>query len=348
MVDRFQKTKSKYDQSEVEQRKLLGSLFGVNQKIRKVVQEKSQMESEQLVVDSQVKELAAQIMNLENKSKEQKSRLRERIAVIYKLGGSGIARILFSSSSSTELERNLKILGIVAKNDIELIRDFAKSQRELQKRKLHLTKRWDRLKRIEKNIEKKEALLLAETDEKNKILDRVKKTQKKALAEMALIRKKSKQMISMDEEGVLDLLFQPSFAEKKGTLKKPVQGLLSQGYGLIRADSGLGGSKVVFSHRGHLYQTEEVKAVKSIFSGAVAFVGEIPGYGETIILDHGDHYYSVYSYLQNIQVRVGHQVEEQQRIADTGKINSDSVTGVYFEIRHFSEPSDPKLWVRGS
>ncbi len=286
LVQEFQKTKNKYEKSEVQQRKLLGSLFGINKRIKKVVQEKSALDSEKLVVDASVKELASKVLELELRSKEQKSRLRERLSVIYKLGGSGMARILFSSSSSAELERNLKILGAVAKSDIQLIKDYTKSQKELNQRRLRFARRWEKLKKIEAKIAKKEEKLLAQNNEKMQILDEVKRTQKAALNKLSQIRKKSRSLASLDEEGVLDLLFQTSFAEKKGQLSKPVLGTLRQGYGIIRDES----SDLIFTHRGHLYETLAQSSVRAVFDGKVAFVGPVAGYGTTLILDHGDHY----------------------------------------------------------
>jgi septal ring factor EnvC (AmiA/AmiB activator) len=296
------------------------------------------------LVESSVKELAAMTVDLEKKTKEQKSHLRQRLSVIYRLGGAGIARVLFSSSSSTQLERNLKVLGVVAKTDIQLIKDYTKSQRELGLKKLRLTKRWEKLKKIEAKISKKEEKLVAQNEEKMQILEEVKKTQKTALSKLSQIRKKSRQMASVDEEGVLDLLFQASFAEKKGNLERPVEGRLTQGYGVIKDET----NQLAFSHRGHLYATAQNSPVKAIFNGVVAFAGEIAGYGQTVILDHGDHYYSVYAHLDNLTVKSGDQVKEREKIAVSGDVSSTRTKGIYFEIRHFSEPSDPKLWMKGT
>lgn len=344
LVKEFQKTKDKMEKSEIEQRKLLGSLFTINRSIKKIVTEKSSLDSEKIVVEAGVKELAAKIIEIEKKSKEQKSKLRERLAVIYKLGGAGIARVLFTSSSSAQLERNLKILGVVAKTDIQLIKDYTLSQKDLVSKKVKLTKRWEKLKKIEAKIAKKEDSLLSQNRDKMQVLESVKRTQKTAIAKMKQIRNKSRQLASMDEEGVLDLLFQPSFSEKKGQLPAPIEGQLSQGYGLLKDNS----SSLIFTHRGHLYTTNTNSPVQAVFDGTVAFVGQVAGYGQTVILDHGDHYYSVYSHLEHLNVSQGEQVKGLQKIAVSGDIDSSKIKGLYFEIRHFSEPSDPKLWVKGT
>ncbi len=72
------------------------------------------------------------------------------------------------------------------------------------------------------------------------------------------------------------------------------------------------------------------------------------GFGRTLIIDHGDHYYSVYSNIEGIDVGLGDEVEQNQVVAKSGLDPARSIEGIYFEIRHFSEPADPSLWMKGS
>ena len=94
-------------------------------------------------------------------------------------------------------------------------------------------------------------------------------------------------------------------------------------------------------HKGVKLSTLHAEPVHSVFDGSVAFAGALDGYGPTVILDHGDHYYTVYAGNAQLQVKKGDEVKQNQVIAETG---SD---GLYFEVRHFSEPHDPKAWLKG-
>ena len=90
-----------------------------------------------------------------------------------------------------------------------------------------------------------------------------------------------------------------------------------------------------------MYKTGEGSKVKSVFAGTVAFVGSLAGYGKTLVIDHGDHYYTVYSHTDSISVGEGDEVAQNQIIASSGE-------GLYFEVRHFSEPYDPSSWIKGT
>ena len=72
-------------------------------------------------------------------------------------------------------------------------------------------------------------------------------------------------------------------------------------------------------------------AVRAVFQGRVAFAADYPELGNTVILDHGDQFYSVSAHLERITVVVGEDVDAGQRIGTLGSV--DQKPGVLFEIR---------------
>jgi murein hydrolase activator len=344
LVEQMQTTKISLEKDELQQRQILGRLFDINRKMKHVVTEKTELENERLLVSANVKELAQKIVELDEKSKEQKSYMRDRLGAIYKLGGQGLARILLTSGSSAELERNLKILGLVAKKDMDLIRSYTKMTSELQSKKRKLSHRWAYLQGVQQKIAKQEKSLTEDSVNKGQILEAIRKSHKIKMQKLSKIREKSRTLAASDETGLLDNLFQPAFFEKKGQLQPPIQGHLVKGFGLLKDES----HNVLINHSGHFYSAPIGTAVKSIFFGKVAFAGSIPGFGETLIVDHGDHYFSVYSHNKSLNVQEGDEVKEAQVIAHSGIATNSFGKGLYFEIRHFSEPADPRKWMKGT
>lgn len=333
----LKKTKNTIVNEEVRQRQVMSSLFDINRKMKKIISERSNLVQERMLLEGSTSELAKKIDELESKLKSQKTFLRERLSAIYRFGGQGVARILFSSTSSAQLERNLKILGLVAKRDLDLIKDYSESVKELEKKKKRLTNRLAHLKKVESNIKLKERNLSVENNAKNKILDAIRKSKKFALLKLNGLREKSLRLSLNDESGVLDLLFQPSFFEQKGNLPQPIKGRVVQNFGLIKDES----ARVILSHKGITYEANVDSPVKSVFAGKVAFAGEIDGYGNTLVIDHGDHYYTVYGFNKDLLVKEGDEIAQHHVLAKSSE-------GLYFEIRHFSEPYDPRSWMKGS
>ena len=83
---------------------------------------------------------------------------------------------------------------------------------------------------------------------------------------------------------------------------------------------------------------------RSVAPGRVAFADSYEGYGLTVILDHGDHYYSVYSNLGSAEVRAGESVSSGGRIGVVGAGNGRGAA-LYFEIRHNAATLDPSPWL---
>jgi septal ring factor EnvC (AmiA/AmiB activator) len=82
--------------------------------------------------------------------------------------------------------------------------------------------------------------------------------------------------------------------------------------------------------------------VRSVFDGRVAFADEYADYGKTIILDHGDGYFTVSANLGSIEVHVGEELTAGSRIGLVGV--SQGRGGMYFEVRRGTETLAPGDW----
>lgn len=83
--------------------------------------------------------------------------------------------------------------------------------------------------------------------------------------------------------------------------------------------------------------------VRAVYAGKVAFADRYGAYGRLVILDHGDHYYSVSGNLGSIDVKIGDDVAAGERIGTVG--DGDSGGMVYFEVRHGSQTIAPGPWL---
>ena len=135
-----------------------------------------------------------------------------------------------------------------------------------------------------------------------------------------------------------------TFALTQGKLLPPVQGRVETGFGEVRHPR----FGTVTLHRGLAYRAGNAQgiAVRAVFWGRVAHVGWLTGYGETVILDHGRGWHTIYAHLENVRVNVGDLVPARARIADVGQSGSLRGRYLYVEIRHNGLPVDPGTWFR--
>lgn len=333
-------TKKSLIDAEAERRKMLGSLYSITKRMKKISRDKSHLTDELFYVQDNVRDIAKVIAGLEAQIKEQRTLLRSRLRTLYKLSGEGYVGVLFSSSNSLEFDQTLKFLKIVADADYRLLRNYQKNVAVYKQQRLRLKTQVERLVGLERKIRSQEILLKTEHKAKTALVSGLEKTRKTALSRLRSLRTKTAKIEEMEDESLSGLL-KTSFFEKKGQIPSPVAGTVLQDFGLIRDDKYM----IQISHKGWSYSTPPAAVVTSVFEGTVAHFGWVPGYGQTLIIDHGDHYYTLYAHLARSRVRPGDVVSQGQTIAEAGALADGRGDGVYFEIRHFSEPENPKHWI---
>ncbi|MDP2109882.1 MAG: peptidoglycan DD-metalloendopeptidase family protein [Thiobacillus sp.] len=129
------------------------------------------------------------------------------------------------------------------------------------------------------------------------------------------------------------------FSGLKGSLRLPVAGELMNRFGAQREDGGV-------SWKGLFIRAAEGAAVKAIAAGQVVFAEWLRGFGNLIIVDHGEGYMSLYSNNESLYKQVGERVQPGDAIAAVGNSGGQPDPGLYFEMRHQSRPVNPLLWVK--
>jgi septal ring factor EnvC (AmiA/AmiB activator) len=129
----------------------------------------------------------------------------------------------------------------------------------------------------------------------------------------------------------------------QGKLLPPVQGRIEVHFG----DQKHPRYGTILQHRGVDFRPGGGPGVpvRAVFTGQVAYVGWLTGYGETVILDHGRGWHSIYAHVENIRVRVGDVIKSRARVADVGQSGSLKGRYLYFEIRRNGIPVNPEEWL---
>jgi murein hydrolase activator len=324
-------SKQKIVEAEAEKRRILGSLYSIQKRMKKITSEKSHLTDELFQAQDGVKSIAKVIATLEGEIGKQRIQLRRRLRALYKMSGQGYVGILFSRTNASDLDETLRFLKIVTDNDYKLIRSYKENVATYTAQKEKLKAQVERLVAIEKRIKKQEGLLAVQQQSKSKIVSELDRKRTANLDRIKSIRKKTEGMNDQD----MDELLRPSIYEQKGMLASPVAAEVVQDFGLISEEK----YKIKYSHKGWTF-APVVASVNSIFEGTIAKSLWVPGYGTTVVIDHGDHYYSVYAHISRMRANQGDTIKKGQSFADT-----DGSKGLYFEIRHFSEPENPALWI---
>lgn len=129
------------------------------------------------------------------------------------------------------------------------------------------------------------------------------------------------------------------FRSKKGALSWPVRsGEITKKFGKQQHPTV---KSIEITNNGIDIRTNARSKVFAIFQGRVAGTQFIPGYRNTVIVQHGE-YYTVYSNLEDIFVKRGDILAANQVIGQVGRNNTE----VHFEIWKEKQRLNPTRWVR--
>ena len=86
--------------------------------------------------------------------------------------------------------------------------------------------------------------------------------------------------------------------------------------------------------------------VRAIAAGQVVYAEWMRGFGNLLIVDHGESYLSIYANNESLLKELGDAVAPGEPIATTGSSGGNEETGLYFEMRHLGRAFDPVSWVK--
>ena len=82
-----------------------------------------------------------------------------------------------------------------------------------------------------------------------------------------------------------------------------------------------------------------------VAAGRVVFADWLRGFGNLLIVDHGEDYLTIYGSNESVFKAVGDQVQTGDVVATVGATGGSTESGLYFEIRRQGKPFDPLKWV---
>jgi septal ring factor EnvC (AmiA/AmiB activator) len=129
-----------------------------------------------------------------------------------------------------------------------------------------------------------------------------------------------------------------AFALLKGKLRLPVRGDIAGRYGKPRPEGGT-------TWKGLFIRAAEGAEVKAIAQGEVVYSDWLRGFGNLLVVDHGDAFLSVYGNNQSLLKEKGQNVRPGEAIATVGNSGGNPESGLYFELRHRGQAFDPLGWV---
>ncbi|WP_300667005.1 peptidoglycan DD-metalloendopeptidase family protein [Desulfoluna sp.] len=132
------------------------------------------------------------------------------------------------------------------------------------------------------------------------------------------------------------------FVRYKGLLKYPVTGKIVNTFGRHK-DSRM---NLTTFENGINIRTQRGEPVHAVTSGDVLFADWLKGYGNLIIVNHGENWYTLYAHADEMFKEKGDRVDAREVIATVGDSSLSGHPDLHFEIRHHGKPLNPSPWFK--
>ncbi len=288
--------------------------------------------------------LTKNIQTTETQLEQQKRILGRRLRAIYKEGSLFAVKVLFSAENFNDLLQRIKYLEIMTAHDTDVFHKYEERMRRLEIEKRDMVEAREKLVMLERSALDKREEVRQQKEEKSRFLEKLKKEKK-------LNIQVRKELLGASEN--LNTLIQDlkeklvkgegiDIADRKGRLPLPLDGKFLNKFGKKKDKQ----FDTYVLYNGVNIKAEKGTAVRAVFEGKVLFANELEGYGNLIIVGHGEEYHSLYGHLDEIIAKVGKSVRAGQIIARSGDTGSLVGETLYFELRHKGKPIDPVRWFK--
>jgi septal ring factor EnvC (AmiA/AmiB activator) len=255
-------------------------------------------------------------------------------------------RVALSGDDPSAIPRQLRYAGYVSQAAAVQLAAYRSGAEELARLGREAEERRSRLRAVGDETRADRAKLLAERKRRQVVLASVAQQIRASRRELRVLKADETRLSRLVEEiGKVRVEVEPErdarrapFASLRGKLRLPVRGELTGRFGAPR---GAG-----IEAKGVFIRAPEGRAVRAIAGGQVVFADWMRGFGNLLILDHGDAYLSIYANNEALLKQVGENVTAGEVLATTGSSGGNEETGLYFEMRHLGRAFDPMRWVR--
>jgi septal ring factor EnvC (AmiA/AmiB activator) len=271
-----------------------------------------------------------------------RNELERSLKALYAFGQGGYIAVLLSSDALFDTLKRQDYLGRLISYDKERLVEFERRAEEIGRRRDGLEKRRKKLVQDEVAITDRIKKVMAKRAERMQILARVRSDP--TLREV-LVRESAKRTRKLDEavSGMAGGTGGTGFASMKGTMPWPARGVVESGFGVH--DDELYGIKKL--HKGWDIRSQFLSEVRAVHDGRVVHSGWMRGFGNVLVLDHGEGYMTIYAHLARADRGMGDTVKVGEVIAYVGDTASNKGPFLYFEIRRAGKPLDPADWLEG-
>lgn len=276
-----------------------------------------------------------------------------RLIARYRLGREGYVRFLLGSRSIADLLQRRRMFNILLETDLDALNklrtqaDAAKAARDEladahAEQDQSVKTESERRASLHEKVDQQRTLLASVQRERavhEQAVHELEDAEKQLTRKLAEIRKSHPALVAPE------ILLKASIRKARGKLPFPVErGRIEVPFGRA-VDPRFG---TVTLQTGIDVRAPMGTPVRAVWDGKVAHAGWFKGFGNLLIVDHGDGVFSLMAHLDQLQKALGDTVRAGEAVGTVGETGSLKGPYLYFELRDGQKALDPERWLARS
>ena len=306
------------------------------------VEELRAVERQSADVQAKLAATTARAQALQNTAERQRPEVEERMLRLYKMGRAGYWRLLLDVNSLQEVGRAYRTAAALARIDRDRIEEHRRTLAALSKERLGLETRAKEVAVLKKKARDAQAAVEnAVTARANlvKQIDARRDLNAQLTGELQDAQQKLRATVAQLASGHAVAAATLPIRPFQGALPWPADGVVLLKFGRPR------GTAVAAPPSGIELSLAEGAPVHAVYDGTVAYADPFSGFGNLVIVDHGDRCYTLYGNLSTAAVKKGDRVDQGSTVGLAGR-NPSGNPSLYFELRIDGKPVDPLQWLK--
>jgi septal ring factor EnvC (AmiA/AmiB activator) len=307
------------------------------------------LKTELAAIENKMAETTNTSKDIQNKINAGEGYASKRLVALYKLSWLGRVHVLASAQSMHELFQRKKTLEQVLAYDKNILQNLWDNKARLQQLFASLNAQKKEKISLEAKLNKQIEIMSREKAKRSRLLNDIRDKVSLKMASLEALKQAAAELDQTItaftwEYGPpeqIEIISPNRFPSRKGLLIMPVNGKIVSFYGSHNNAK----FNVVNFQSGIKIKADRGEPIHAVCDGLVLYASWFKGYGNMIIIDHGDNYHTVYAHAEEIFMSKGDTVETGQVVATVGDLGSMIGPSLHFEVRHHGKPLDPLQWI---